>query len=95
MEEETKKLLELVKKCIFFNIDYDDGIVFKNKFLNIFYFLTQKDDIDFYFRKGMMEFENGCDNKKMISKVYGIFKKQIKPNLTRIHNELVRRGIKL
>ena len=39
----------------------------------------------------MMEFENGCDNKKMIRKVYEIYKKQIKPNFTRIYNELVRR----
>ena len=39
LEEETKKLLELVKKCNFLNIDYDDGIVFENKFLDIFYFL--------------------------------------------------------
>ena len=79
----------------FFDIDYDDGIVFQYKFFYIDNFLAQKDIIDFYFRKLMMEFDYWCDDVKMISNLYKIFKKQIKPILTRIYNELVQRGIKL
>ena len=92
MEKITNELLILVKECNFLNIDYDDGVAFQSKFVYINNFLSQKINIDF--ENQMDEFKSWCDNKKMIRKVYEIFEKQIKPNLTIIYNELLRRGIK-
>ena len=92
MEKITNELLILVEECNFLNIDYDDGVTFQHKFVYIDNFFSTKGNIDF--EKQMKEFKSWCDNKKMIRKVYEIFEKQIKPNLTIIYNELLRRRIK-
>ena len=64
MEKITNELLTLVKECNFLNIDYDDGVAFQNKFVYINNFLSKKDNIDFGFKKQMLEFKSWCDNKK-------------------------------
>ena len=92
LEEEIKNLLQLVKKCYFFNIDYDDGIVFVNKFCSINTFLANRENINFSFRKLLSKLKYTAYDG-FLSNLYDILEKEIYPSLKKIYKELRGRGI--
>ena len=55
LDEETRNLLKFLENCYFFNTEYYDGIVFINKFSNIYNFLSKDIKIHRYFRKLLSE----------------------------------------
>ena len=83
LEEEIKNLLQLVKKCYFFNIVYDDGIVFVNKFCSINTFLANRENINFSFRKLLSKLKYSAYDG-FSSHLYDIFEKEIYPSLKKI-----------
>ena len=89
LNEETRNLNKLVKKCIFFNIDYDDGKVFLMKFWSINTFLANGKNIDFIFGRQLRYLKNA----HYYAELYYILKKEICPSLKKIYHELLRRGM--
>ena len=91
LKYETEVLENLVKKCYFFNVDYDDGKVFTYEFWSINTFLANGKRIKFIFGRLLRAlkpyYDDGYDD------LYYILKKEICPALKRIYNELLRRGI--
>ena len=85
--EETRNLEKLVKKCNFFNIDYDDGKVFVNKFWSINTFLANGKRIKSIFGRLLRVFKYYYDD------LYYILKKEICPSLKKNYHELLRRGM--
>ena len=92
MEEEIKKLLQLEKSVIFFNIDYNDGIVFVNKFFSINTFLAIRENINFSFRKLLSKLKYSAYDG-FSSYLYDILEKVVYPSLKKIYKELRRRVI--
>ena len=91
LDDETRKLEKLVKKCNFFNIDYDDGEVFVMKFWSINTFLANGKRINFVFRRLLGHLKDYGDQDD--SDLYYILKKEICPSLKKIYHELLRRGM--
>ena len=90
--EETRKLEKLVKKCYFFDVDYDDGQVFLNKFKNINILLSNGEILNIIFKRLLRNlkysvYDRDCEN------LYKMLKKEIYPSLNKIYHELHRRGI--
>ena len=92
LEYEIMLLEKLVEKCCFFNVDYDDGKVFINKFWNINIFLANGDNIDFIFGKLLYEIEFNPYNHAY-DDLHGNLKNSCLL-LTKIYKELLQRGIK-
>ena len=92
MEEEIKNLLQLVKECYFFNLDYDDGKVFENKFCSINNFIKDRENVNFNFRKLISKLKYS-DHDRSSSYLYGILEKEFYPSFKKIYKELRGRGI--
>ena len=92
MEEEIKNLLQLVKECYFFNIDYDDGKVFENKFCSINNFIKDRENLNLNFRKLISKLKYS-DHDGSSSYLYDILEKEFYPSFKKIYKELRGRGI--
>ena len=92
LEEEIQNLLQLVKKCYFFNIDYDDGKVFENKFCSINTFLDDRENLNLNFRRLLSKLKYSAYDG-FSSYLYDILEKEIYPSLKKIYKELRGRGI--
>ena len=93
LEEETMNLLKLLQTCYFFNVDYHDGIVFKNKFCSIYTFLSYSKKIKLRnsFRKLLSDMGWGPDGFSIY--LCNILEENIEPKLVKIYEELLGRGI--
>ena len=91
LDEETRNLLKLLENCYFFNVDYYDGIVFINKFSNIYNFLSKGSRIHRYFRKLLREME--CCYGEITGNIYDKMDEEVITRLEKIYEELLERGI--
>ena len=93
--KELNKLNELVKECNFLNVDYDDCLVFKNKFSNIMDLLYKEVELEFI-GKQIMKFlgdDRNIYNFIHCINTYEVLKEEIPLSLNKIKDELLRRGI--
>ena len=90
LEEEADKLLNFLKKCFFFNIDFHDGMVFINKFSYIHKFMYKNHiRIDYSFRKLLRSMEENGDGLLIYEELDDV----VIPKLRKIYEELLSRGI--
>ena len=91
----TMELQKFIKKCYFFDVDFDDGKCFMYKFWGINTFLVNgdEDSINFIFAKLLYDLEY-CVYDGLCDNLYEMLKKEICPALIKIRDELLLRGIK-
>ena len=88
-------MLKLVQKCTFFDIDYDDGKVFVNKFSSTNNFFEKESDVNFRYRKLLGKMLSlSCTRDRFLYHLCGILEDVIYPTLKKIYEEVRRRGLR-
>ena len=77
---------------LFFNIDYDYGKVFENKFCSINNFIKDRENLNLNFRKLISKLKYS-DHDGSSSYLYDILEKEIYPSFKKNYKELRGRGI--
>ena len=98
LKERLLGILSFLKECNFLNVDFDDGICFEHKFLNISHYILNgdKNHVEFIFGRLLKHFKDWYDSDGAdFGGFYHDLKYKIIPLLVKIRDELLERGIKI